>query len=230
MENLGWDAAKGLSPRVRGNRCQQTWPNLPSGSIPASAGEPAPMLPAGSWSRVYPRECGGTISVRLADGPAYGLSPRVRGNHRRRDGAAGGVGSIPASAGEPWTLSLGGGVSGVYPRECGGTILTEFGNLRNSGLSPRVRGNPRPGSPNARGAGSIPASAGEPLRDGGAAPAWQVYPRECGGTTRPPKPALITGGLSPRVRGNQRQQRNPGQIRGSIPASAGEPRPRRLAT
>ena len=50
------------------------------------------------------------------------------------------------------------------------------------GLSPRVRGNPA--SRNVLGItiGSIPAGAGEPLRDVRKISIQQVYPRGCGGT------------------------------------------------
>ena len=112
-----------------------------------------------------------------------------------------------------------------------------------SGLSPRVRGNP-PVRLSARLSGrSIPACAGEPRIGYTADEAWEVYPRVCGGTS----PALDAGtgrrGLSPRVRGNQAQAEIESRVRGlsprvrgnrpgvpqrggwpgSIPACAGEP-------
>ena len=58
-------ATRGLSPRVRGNRCDRHGANYWLGSIPACAGEPvhwggyAPVLP------VYPRVCGGTHGVLI---------------------------------------------------------------------------------------------------------------------------------------------------------------------
>ena len=91
----------GLSPRVRGNRASVRWTLQNQRSIPARAGEPAERRAVRSWTRVYPRACGGTR--RYSDGAAglRGLSPRVRGNHRRYPGHADQGGSIPARAGEP---------------------------------------------------------------------------------------------------------------------------------
>ena len=52
---------------------------------------------------VYPRVCGGTNEIGDALAYVYGLSPRVRGNHRASLPAGGSCGSIPACAGEPKT-------------------------------------------------------------------------------------------------------------------------------
>ena len=92
---------RGLSPRVRGNRWQAGKPGLTKGSIPACAGEPAPVCPAPCPLPVYPRVCGGT---RLRNGRielVAGLSPRVRGNPDARPAGGYPLGSIPACAGEP---------------------------------------------------------------------------------------------------------------------------------
>ena len=155
-------AARGLSPRVRGNRVSAT-ANIPrTGSIPACAGEPFLTATRAGTGSVYPRVCGGTLGHTLRQVATLGLSPRVRGNPALGRLFAAGGGSIPACAGEPagaagWRLR-----QGVYPRVCGGTFLFQRIARRHSGLSPRVRGN-RPG----RGCEhlrrrSIPACAGEP--------------------------------------------------------------------
>ena len=124
----------GLSPRMRGNpahapdRCASRAER--SGSIPAHAGKPAIELPRRPLPRrVYPRACGETAVVPIARDRAVrgGLSPRMRGNPRRKCRSArtsfDGRGSIPAHAGKPnpahhrpanravW----------VYPRACGET-------------------------------------------------------------------------------------------------------------
>ena len=92
------------------------------------------------------------------------------------------------------------------------------------GLSPRVRGNPE-----ARGGlrmlqGSIPACAGEPRRRDSGAACSRVYPRVCGGTLARVQHGRDVAGLSPRVRGNHTEPGVRYQLRGSIPACAGEPR------
>ena len=147
----------------------------------------------------------------------------MRGNRRRRVCGRGGCGSIPAYAGEPADSPARPDAGRVYPRVCGGTLLTCWmpGNL--SGLSPRMRGNPvRPRAPPAR-SGSIPAYAGEPGHRGGRAYRNEVYPRVCGGTRCISDGAAIAGGLSPRMRGNRRNIAGRGAASGSIPAYAGEP-------
>ena len=52
--------AKGLSPRVRGNRVDKPRSALRIRSIPACAGEPLHYVAGGHRVRLYPRVCGGT--------------------------------------------------------------------------------------------------------------------------------------------------------------------------
>ena len=214
----------GLSPRVRGNRGHGAERSQPVGSIPACAGEPYEARLTINQIGVYPRVCGGTLAQAEAAVRDVGLSPRVRGNP-----GLGAIyrpvrGSIPACAGEPprrrrWRSS-----SRVYPRVCGGTIPSLPVPSTWTGLSPRVRGNRRPGHLHPRQRGSIPACAGEPrTRTCAASPRW-VYPRVCGGTASPDRDFEAAEGLSPRVRGNRRDDDEGRARRGSIPACAGEPR------
>ena len=94
-----------------------------------------------------------------------------------------------------------------------------------SGLSPRVRGNPvyvHIGRTTVR---SIPACAGEPPERDPAAKWMTVYPRVCGGTAGWQVVIKAGPGLSPRVRGNHRPRALVIMARGSIPACAGEPPP-----
>ena len=152
-----------------------------------------------------------------------GLSPRVRGNLQGKGKAESTLGSIPASAGEPASHE---GVlyfTEVYPRECGGTPLPRCPHIADTGVSPRVRGNPMLRSGLGKVHGSIPASAGEP-----STPClWRrcpaVYPRECGGTEWCTVKDYLTWGLSPRVRGNPTEATETTSHVWSIPASAGEP-------
>ena len=152
-----------------------------------------------------------------------GLSPRVRGNPRRRRGRRLPGGSIPACAGEPppatsWPCS-----GTVYPRVCGGTATGNVVALFGNGLSPRVRGNLRSGEHGGLPGGSIPACAGEPGTGGSQSHRRRVYPRVCGGTRQSHhRPADVLG-LSPRVRGNPLEGVLRAVAIGSIPACAGEP-------
>ena len=78
------------------------------------------MARSGStWTRVYPRPCGGALLGFVVFSPISGLSPPVRGS-------LGGVHlpvtderSIPARAGEPLEVSLSQMPDRVYPRPCG---------------------------------------------------------------------------------------------------------------
>ena len=131
-------------------------------SIPACAGEPPASAALSAFSAVYPRVCGGTVITMEVTNRDTGLSPRVRGNL-----GSVAVGhcierSIPACAGEPFGTAARKMAFTVYPRVCGGTTACCASMLENSGLSPRVRGNPGQHSPILPADGSIPACAGEP--------------------------------------------------------------------
>ena len=229
---------------MRGNLRRWLLSRPVSGSIPACAGEPGCPDRTGRRAWVYPRVCGGTTVRSTCLEILQGLSPRVRGNrHIRYEPSASG-GSIPACAGEPDNPGDRLRTTGVYPRVCGGTpfpsrcrraasglsppaILEMSGN---SGLSPRVRGNPPNIHNRNRGIGSIPACAGEPSLVVLTIRFARVYPRVCGGTERVGDAPDSDMGLSPRVRGN----RGPLSVLlfdvGSIPACAGEPRPNNVHT
>ena len=111
----------------------------------------------------------------------------------------------------------------VYPRGCGGTQIERLERAKASGLSPRVRGNPRPVRETRRYGRSIPAGAGEPGISGWTVPTTTVYPRGCGGTPASRGVGRYGRGLSPRVRGNLRDPVDEDDAAGSIPAGAGEP-------
>ena len=106
---------------------------------------------------------------------------------------------------------------------CGGTLQRPEVERGAWGLSPRVRGNPVRDAEDLAAEGSIPACAGEPLRQAWAAQRTGVYPRVCGGTYVRGRVMAGMEGLSPRVRGNLLE--GAGEIAGpgSIPACAGEP-------
>ena len=92
---------EGLSPPTRGNPEQYTAGIRRRGSIPAHAGEPRRGRRRFAPKKVYPRPRGGTRLGEPADFRPIGLSPPTRGNPLRGRHLAGGVGSIPAHAGEP---------------------------------------------------------------------------------------------------------------------------------
>ena len=154
---------RGLSPRVRGNRLPGSAGRGGGRSIPACAGEPRNAPQSRLSGGVYPRVCGGTIIAVPSGAPAQGLSPRVRGNPPAIRPALKRGRSIPACAGEPLHLDTPRPPLGVYPRVCGGTVVRQKISQLQSGLSPRVRGNPPNIFINCSCSWSIPACAGEPL-------------------------------------------------------------------
>ena len=173
--------------------------------------------------RVYPRVCGGTRPGRPAPSHLGGLSPRVRGNHSMPGLSHSEPRSIPACAGEPYSRRRLLSRNWVYPRVCGGTIFFILNPHTVSGLSPRVRGNPRYLALGDDRTWSIPACAGEPRHDAHRVPYAAVYPRVCGGTTVVTRSPHSAHGLSPRVRGNLTLSSSRASLPRSIPACAGEP-------
>ena len=175
-------ACDGLSPRVRGNPGNRTARTAAGRPIPACAGEP--LVCGGAYRRhsAYPRVCGGTVQGAGVLHVGEGLSPRVRGN--RPPGAASRTrsGPIPACAGEPNCNIASNHLHEAYPRVCGGTVRWQSRNGNETGLSPRVRGNPPSNSHQMRPGGPIPACAGEPLATSSEKMPATAYPRVCGGT------------------------------------------------
>ncbi len=152
-----------------------------------------------------------------------GLSPRLRGNRYICRVSLSSDRSIPAPAGEPYTQTRTPTRYTVYPRACGGTQNRLIDIRCQSGLSPRLRGNPTGQSLTTPTRRSIPAPAGEPYYRSGQQWAIRVYPRACGGTrvTKVFVGALL--GLSPRLRGNHARLVLLYTRERSIPAPAGEP-------
>ena len=160
----------GLSPRMRGNRINDPSDPTSEGSIPAYAGEPRRARALSRQTRVYPRVCGGTRWLSLARNFRSGLSPRMRGNRINDPSDPTSEGSIPAYAGEPRRARALSRQTRVYPRVCGGTRWLSLARNFRSGLSPRMRGNPRSARSHVPSNGSIPAYAGEPF-----SPSCSVY-------------------------------------------------------
>ena len=131
----------GLSPRLRGNLPQASCQVGSARSIPALAGEPPSTTASGRTTPVYPRACGGTVSLAIIALTVTGLSPRLRGNRCAGPQVCKSLGSIPALAGEPGQQRTLGPRRTVYPRACGGTKATSRTSAPSHGLSPRLRGN-----------------------------------------------------------------------------------------
>ena len=150
---------------------------------------------------------GGTAYISAGYMKDRGLSPRVRGNHPILSHAETGEGSIPACTGEPFLLSQLPILLQVYPRVYGGTRPVRRSTISKCGLSPRVRGNRGVARSRPRRPRSIPACTGEPRTATQRRTAEAVYPRVYGGTLLSAARSGKTYGLSPRVRGNHRSDR-----------------------
>ena len=182
----------------------------------------SPLRGGGIEQKVYPRVCGGNDDCTAQEHRKTGLSPRVRGKPELRNPPAPGSRSIPACAGETMRGRIRPAAEGVYPRVCGGNIITSAILAGSGGLSPRVRGKlAAPAAAPARGR-SIPACAGETISpDPGKIPR-KVYPRVCGGNNFPGSGENPPKGLSPRVRGKRATSWGKYPPARSIPACAGE--------
>ena len=174
-----------------------------------------------SW--VYPRVHGGTTNPPLVAPEADGLSPRARGNRRRRCFCGQFSRSIPACTGEPLLDDAVRHRTRVYPRVHGGTRHVDTACATRRGLSPRARGNLQRRCFVLLWVRSIPACTGEPPTDDATYLFPWVYPRVHGGTACDARRLCRSPGLSPRARGNPRRDpRRVSPVR-SIPACTGEP-------
>ena len=119
---VGVSGSAGRSPRARGKPARAAQVNGDVGSIPASAGEAPDRRPEIHGKRVDPRERGGSRRVVLLCGCDDGRSPRARGKRATTPGQSASAGSIPASAGEATTRLSKWSMTGVDPRERGGSV------------------------------------------------------------------------------------------------------------
>ena len=213
----------GLSPHVRGNRAGTVDGAAVDGSIPACTGKPCSRCRRPRLMQVYPRMYGETPGRISSPHNGRGLSPHVRGNPGRRRTRRPHAGSIPACTGKPPPPASDPGESKVYPRMYGETEKTARSETKRQGLSPHVRGNPRPAAPYCEDTRSIPACTGKPKDQPLSDRADGVYPRMYGETRRPRGGDLPHPGLSPHVRGNRRSQLRGRDRGGSIPACTGKP-------
>ena len=130
----------GRSPRARGKRAEHHEHHSLRRSIPACAGEAYAGLVYSVQAGVDPRVRGGSMISARAFQPSRGRSPRARGKPRERRHALGGLGSIPACAGEARRSSTTCCRAGVDPRVRGGSTETINAVCIALGRSPRARG------------------------------------------------------------------------------------------
>ena len=154
---------QGLSPHVRGNPQCRSIASSFRRSIPACTGKPRSSPRCPGPAGVYPRMYGETVHKMPSFAALVGLSPHVRGNRGGAQRVYLPVGSIPACTGKPGCVRGRRQRAGVYPRMYGETTTSARSGACGTGLSPHVRGNPRPRNRTAPGRRSIPACTGKPL-------------------------------------------------------------------
>ncbi len=140
-----------------------------------------------------------------------------------------GKGSIPAHAGQPTSRARATSPRRVDPRACGAARNIRSRAPLATGRSPRMRGSPDRRARSLARRGSIPAHAGQPARPIAAPTFDGVDPRACGAASMSGSPSSAGKGRSPRMRGSQVKRTSRPAAPGSIPAHAGQPRPRHHA-
>ena len=158
-----------------------------------------------------------SIMVHLS----WGSSPRMRGTPRRHASHRGGVGIIPAYAGNTITLSAMHEAYWDHPRVCGEHATGASTQVNCTGSSPRMRGTPvvPPAYPTFT--GIIPAYAGNTPRPDPWTGFPGDHPRVCGEHRSLSDLSDLEGGSSPRMRGTPVSRLRFYRIRGIIPAYAG---------
>ena len=132
--------APGSSPRVRGRLNHLDACGYCGGLIPASAGQTTRKNPNQNTTRAHPRECGADLRSTAPTAPSQGSSPRVRGRLLLVFVYLGGLGLIPASAGQTDGADPRRRQLWAHPRECGADLRATCTPHSAAGSSPRVRG------------------------------------------------------------------------------------------
>ena len=215
---------RGRSPRARRSRACDGRGSASTGSISASAEEPAPTTRSAAAVWVDLRERGGAITCRAEKSPPTGRSPRARRSPLRDGAEPGRRGSISASAEEPWSPSTARPGRRVDLRERGGADLGRTHDRGRRGRSPRARRSHCRARTSVRHRGSISASAEEPRRGSRTAESLRVDLRERGGAALAVATASMVAGRSPRARRSRAGHAANAGRPGSISASAEEPR------
>ena len=226
VQAAGGRAEKGLSPRGRGKRLAHGVAQTRLRSIPAWAGETSRSADSAPASPVYPRVGGGNDESHEIGRAGSGLSPRGRGKPKAVRRGYTRAGSIPAWAGETLRSPDAARSPAVYPRVGGGNHKRLDKCIYYVGLSPRGRGKLGFCPSNRVKVRSIPAWAGETLRQAFLTALRTVYPRVGGGNSLGMSRTQRHQGLSPRGRGKRGNAACSRQRLRSIPAWAGETRRR----
>ena len=138
--HLGVAAAAGSPPRVRGTVIIPAGDGVAVRITPACAGNSKLPATTSDKNKDHPRVCGEQLPALLAQFPAVGSPPRVRGTVSCRTPREASTGITPACAGNSTRGATAPGAGGDHPRVCGEQVdkLRQEGALE--GSPPRVRG------------------------------------------------------------------------------------------
>ena len=165
---------------MRGTRLAQLQGCHRSRIIPADAGNTELLTTYDVADKDHPRGCGEHHSRKTRRKAFRGSSPRMRGTHHVETVDIGGLGIIPADAGNTWHANTPNMQAPDHPRGCGEHQATTAEAMANQGSSPRMRGTHiLPGGAN-NGTRIIPADAGNTRVCWQRPGLCEDHPRGCG--------------------------------------------------
>ena len=171
--------------------------------------------------RDHPRVCGEHVPAIAPTAPPTGSSPRMRGTRSVGRAVRGGLGIIPAYAGNTSSAWLCMIRIRDHPRVCGEHITSSISMRIGRGSSPRMRGTLLGQFPCGHEVGIIPAYAGNTWSVGGFGGLSRDHPRVCGEHCFDCVCESCDEGSSPRMRGTPCKASATAYCRGIIPAYAG---------
>ena len=213
---------QGSSPQVRGRPPAPCPRAVSPRLIPVGAGQTPRTAEDTSQPRAHPRGCGADKGPKDNATELWGSSPQVRGRLRRRRRRRLGPGLIPAGAGQTRTRCHCDTTARAHPRRCGADAIRAVEGFSAAGSSPQVRGRHRAIRRRDRGAGLIPAGAGQTCASTKVGSHVAALPRRCGADYRPAARRFRDWGSSPQVRGRHNASAGHASEDGLIPAGAGQ--------
>ena len=160
--------------------------------------------------------------VEAADLDVKGPSPLARGKPKHGSKDRAGLGTIPARAGETSHENINLRAIGDHPRSRGGNGISAMASRSGLGPSPLARGKRVCSGCVGLGLRTIPARAGETVRECEIGIQRGDHPRSRGGNLLITCSWKAASGPSPLARGKRCHDRNTPGLPGTIPARAGE--------
>ena len=173
------------------------------GSSPRMRGTPTNDYDFDTPRRDHPRVCGEHVPAIAPTAPPTGSSPRMRGTRSVGRAVRGGLGIIPAYAGNTSSAWLCMIRIRDHPRVCGEHYFRVVWVSESRGSSPRMRGTPEDLAVATASYGIIPAYAGNTISGASGSSMVRIIPAYAGNTlvhSPPPK----ARGIIPAYAGNTR--------------------------